>query len=259
MNPVNPERSMLEGNGPGAAGAQGRDGFVTTHWSVVMAAGDTSAAAVHDALENLCRSYWYPLYGFVRRQGKNDEEAKDLTQAFFARLLEKKFVQQADRERGRFRCFLLGALKNFLSDEWDKARAQKRGGGQIAISLDDHTANERYSLEPTDDASPDKIFDRRWAMTTLQEATRRLQQEYIAEGKSDLFDLVQLALSASDGVTYAEIASAAGIAENTLKSHVHRLKARNREILRGVIAETVVNPGHIDQELRELFAAIQER
>jgi RNA polymerase sigma-70 factor (ECF subfamily) len=256
MNPADSQRSISEREEPSAAPARGSEGFVTTHWSVVVAAGDSSSASVHAALEKLCRSYWYPLYVFVRRQGKTDEEAKDLTQAFFARLLERNYVRQADRERGRFRSFLIGALKHFLSDEWDKARAGKRGGGIPALSLDDAAADERYALEPADDATPDKLFDRRWALTTLEEATRRLRQEYHEDGRGELFDLVQTALAGADGVTYADLACRMGMSENTLKSHVHRLKARNREILRAVIAETVVTPGQVDQELRDLFAAL---
>jgi RNA polymerase sigma-70 factor (ECF subfamily) len=209
------------------------------------------------ALEDLCRAYWYPLYAYIRRTGKDEHTAEDLTQAFLARLLEKNHVAQADRQRGKFRAFLLGSLKNFLADEWDKAQAEKRGGGRPILSLDDQTAEERYRLEPADDASPDKLFDRRWALTTLEQAVARLRKDYQDTGKGELFDQLQAFLSGRYGDGgYAEAAEKLGMTENTLKSYVRRLRQRNREILRDVIANTVSSPDQIDEELRNLSAAL---
>ena len=235
----------------------GGERFTTTHWSVVLAAGHGTETAAQAALEKLCGAYWYPLYAYVRRSGRDEEAAKDLTQAFFARLLGNNFLGQADRRRGKFRSFLLGALKHFLADEWDKTQAQKRGGGQVILSLDDDTAEDRYRLEPVDETSPDKLFDRRWALTTLEEAARRLRQEYQETGKGELFGELQGFLAgAGEGSGYAEAAIRMGMSENTLKSYVRRLRLRNREILREVIADTVASAGQVDEELRELFAAL---
>jgi RNA polymerase sigma-70 factor (ECF subfamily) len=228
-------------------------GWGTTMWKDVLAAGEGSV----EALEKLCCAYWYPLYAYVRRLGKDEHTAKDMTQAFFARLLEKNYLQQADRRRGKFRSFLLVALKHFLADEWDKSQAQKRGGGRIILSLDDQTAEDRYHLEPTDEMAPDKLFDRRWALTTLDQAASRLRKEYQDTGKGALFDQLQDFLSgALEGSGYAEAASRLGMTQNTLKSYVRRLRLRNREILREVIADTVESDAQIDQELRDLFAAL---
>jgi DNA-directed RNA polymerase specialized sigma24 family protein len=235
----------------------GGEWFTTTHWSVVLAAGQTANPTAGEALEKLCRAYWYPLYAYVRRLGHAEDTAKDLTQAFFARLLEKNYVGQADRQRGRFRSFLLGALKHFLADEWDKAQALKRGGGLTVLSLDDDTADERYRLEPADEASPDKLFDRRWALATLEQAAKRLRCEYHEAGKGELFDRLQDFLSGDlGGSSYSEGAALLGMTENTLKSHGHRLRQRNRELLRRVIADTVASCDQIEEELNDLFAAV---
>ena len=249
----------MEGNSHSESQPAGGSRFTTTHWSVVLAAGDSASPAAQKALEALCGTYWYPLYAFVRRQGNDEETAKDLTQAFFARLLEKNYLAQVQREKGKFRSFLLGALKHFLADEWDKSRAQKRGGGDALLSLDDQAAEERYRLEPADQVSPDKLFDRRWALTILEQAAERLCREYHATGKGQLFDQLQTFLSGSlNGSTYAEAAPRLGMSENTLKSHVRRLRQRNREILRQVIADTVASASQIDEELRDLRAALAD-
>src|ERR1035438_5489491 len=161
-----------------------RNWFTTTHWSLVLNARDPSSPLATEALEKLCRTYWYPLYVYVRRQGEDDETAKDLTQGFFARLLEKNYLAQVQREKGKFRSFLLASLKHFLADERDKARAQKRGGGQPIISLDDTTAEDRYRLEPVDAMDAEKLYERRWALTVLEQARQRLKAEYDQAGKS---------------------------------------------------------------------------
>ena len=210
-----------------------------------------------EALEKLCRSYWPPLYAYVRRLGNDEHTAKDLTQGFFAKLLEKNYLNQADRQRGKFRSFLLGALKHFLADEWDKSQAQKRGGGRVILSFDEQTAEDRYHLEPTDKMTPDKLFDRRWALMTLEQAVGRLRKEYQDTGKAALFGQLQDFLSGALGdSTYAGAAARLGMTESNLKSYVFRLRKRNREILREVIADTVALPSQIDEELRDLRAAL---
>jgi DNA-directed RNA polymerase specialized sigma24 family protein len=237
--------------------AGGGSCFTATHWSVVLAAGQGSSPKAQDALEKLCSTYWYPIHAFVRRQGYNEEGAKDLTQGYFACLLEKRYWERADQKRGKFRNFLLASLKHFLADEWDKSQAQKRGGGARVFSLDDDTAEDRYRLEPSNDVSPDKLFDRRWALTTLEQAANRLRKEYSDAGQGGLYAQLQDFLSGALGqTTYGEAAAGLGMSENTLKSYVHRLRLRNREILREVIAETVATPEQIDEELRELLAAL---
>jgi len=248
---------MVSGSSTATSAANHGNWFTTTHWSVVLAAGCEKSPAAQQALERLCQTYWYPLYAFVRGQGNSPENAQDLTQAFFARLLEKNYIEQADRQRGKFRSFLLGALKHFLADEWDKATAQKRGGGKVPLSLDDDTNEERYRMEPVDDVSPDKLYDRRWALATLETAAQRLRKDYHTTGKATLFDQLQDFLSGSLG-SYAEAAPRLGMAESTLKSYVHRLRQRNQEILREVIADTVASPKQIDHELRDLLAVLTE-
>jgi len=230
--------------------------FTTTHWSVVLAAGETANPTAEVALEKLCRNYWYPLYAFARRSGHGEEKAKDLTQGFFARLLQEKYLRQAQRERGKFRTFLLTAFKHFAADEWDRETALKRGGGREILSFDDETAEKRYHLEPVDEVTPDKLFDRRWAFATLQEAARLLRKEYHDTGRGDLFDKLQAFLSGDLEDGYTEAAAQLSMSENTLKSHVRRLRLRNREILREVIANTVASPDQIDEELRDLSAAL---
>src|SRR6266571_5185734 len=158
--------------------------FATTHWSVVLAAGQTASPQAEEALEKLCRAYWYPLYAYVRRQGFSPEDAQDLTQEFFARFLQKKSFRRADRERGKFRTFLLTSLQHFLAHEWERARAQKRGGGQPLLPWDERSAESRYQLDATPDLAPDQVFDQRWALTLFQQALTRLHQEFAAEGKS---------------------------------------------------------------------------
>src|SRR5438270_3244270 len=172
--------------------------FATTHWSVVLAAGNRNSPQCDAALEDLCRTYWYPLYAFVRRKGHSPHDAQDLTQAFFARLLEKNYVAQADRERGRFRTYLLAALTHFLADEWDKARRQKRGGGREIISFDAASAEERYRLEPIDQLDPAKLYERRWVTTLFEKVLARLEQEFRDSGKGKLFDGLKSSLLAED-------------------------------------------------------------
>jgi len=231
--------------------------FVTTHWSVVVTAGRSDTTHARDALAKLCQTYWVPLYTYVRRRGHSPEDAQDLTQEFFARLLAHHWVDNADREKGRFRSFLLSAMNHFLSDEWDKARAQKRGGGVPPVPLQLDTAETRYGLEPADNTTPERSFELRWALTLLEQVLQRLQTEYEQEGKADLFaELNPCLVGERTAQPYAELAAKVGASENTVKSAVHRLRQRYRQLLRDEIAHTVAGPAEVDDELRHLFAVL---
>lgn len=242
----------------GTAAAPGPDArFVTTHWSVVLVAGRSDSTRAQDALARLCQAYWYPLYAYVRRQGHSPADAQDLTQAFFANLLERHALASADPNRGRFRSFLLAALNHFLANEWEKVRAQKRGGGRQLISLDLASAEERYDLEPADTASPDKLFDKHWALALLEEVLNRLEAEYRATGKADLFAALKQTLTGSrESQPYAVLATRLGMNEPAVKVAVHRLRRRYKELLHAEIANTVADPAQTDEELRQLFAAL---
>jgi len=234
-----------------------RPAFVTTHWSVVVTAGRSDTPRARAALEKLCQTYWYPLYTYVRRRGQSPEDAQDLTQEFFARLLEKNWVGNADQTKGRFRTFLLTAMTRFLSDEWDKARAQKRGGGVPLVPLQFDTAETRYGLEPADNITPERNFELRWALTLLEEVLNRLRGEYEQEGKADLFAALHPCLVGErTSLPYSELAAKMGASENTVKSLVHRLRQRYRQLLRDEIAHTVAGPDEVDEELRHLFAVL---
>lgn len=237
---------------PSTARAQ----FTTTHWSVVLAAGQDTPDG-RQALEPLCRTYWYPLYAYVRRRGYEPEEARDFTQSFFARLLEKDLLARASPERGRFRSFLLTAMQHFLADERDRASALKRGGGQSILSWEELTPEARYAAEPAENCSPDKLFERRWALTILDQAWNRLGEEYRAEGKGELFERLRQFISAEgSGLAYAEAATVLGMVENTVKSHVHRMRRRYRGLLRAEIAQTVADPADVADEIRHLLAVL---
>lgn len=231
--------------------------FATTRWSVVMAAGAPTSPRSSEALAQLCQAYWYPLYAYVRRQGHSAHDAQDLTQEFFTRLLQKNYLAAVDRDKGRFRSFLLASLKHFLANEWDKARALKRGGGQEIIHLDAHDAETRYSLEPREVVSADKIYERRWAMMLLDRVLNRLREEQVAAGKGTQFDVLKTCLLGDrSSVPYVDLSAQLGMTEGNLKVTVHRLRQRYRELLRAEIAETVASPAEVDEELRQLFAAL---
>jgi RNA polymerase sigma factor (sigma-70 family) len=231
--------------------------FVTTRWSVVLAAGHGESPPARAALEKLCHTYWYPLYAYVRRRGRSPEDAQDLTQEFFARLLEGKWVERADRQRGKFRSFLLTAMNHFLSDEWDKARAQKRGGGMVPVPLQLDAAETRYGLDPADHTTPEQVYERRWAMALLDEVLRQLRQEYEEAGKIDIFTTLNSCLIGERASQpYAELAVKLGVNEGTVKSTVHRLRQRYRHLLREEIGHTVAGPGEVDEELRHLFTVL---
>jgi len=231
--------------------------FTTTHWSVVLAAGNTTSPQADLALAELCRTYWYPLYAFVRRKGYSAHDAQDLTQAFFARLLEKNYVAQADRERGRFRTYLLAALTHFLADEWDKARRLKRGGGREMISFDAGSAEERYRLEPIEHLDAAKLYERRWVTTLFDKVLRRLEEEFRDLRKAELFDSLKSSLLAEgSGSTYAEVGARLGLKEDAVKQSVHRMRRRYRELFREEIAQTVAGPAEVEDELKYLFAVL---
>ena len=217
----------------------------------MSAQGDGSGA--HESLSNLCNVYWYPLYAFVRRQGVSEHDAQDLTQEFFARLLAKGWLGGVDRERGRFRSWLLASMKHFLANEWDRAQAIKRGGQATLISFDDDSAEARYGREPS--VSADSLFDRRWALTLLDRVLDRLREESAQAGKLAHFDALRGALT-GEKTPYAEIAVALETTEGAVKVAVHRLRERYRALLRAEIAETVASPSEIDDELRHLLAAL---
>jgi RNA polymerase sigma-70 factor (ECF subfamily) len=232
------------------------DVFATTHWTVVLAAGRGSSQQADVALEQLCRTYWYPLYVFVRRQTATREDAEDLTQAFFARFLEKNYLEKLDSEKGRFRAFLLASLKHFLANEWDKANRQKRGGGQAALSLDWKDADTRYHIDPADNLSPDKLYDRAWAVTLLERVIARLRDESVAEGKSRLFDeLKPFLMVGKSAVPYEQAGAALAMSESAVRVAVHRLRKRYRELLRQEIGQTLSEPAQAEEEMRTLFSA----
>jgi RNA polymerase sigma factor (sigma-70 family) len=232
--------------------------FEATRWSIVIAAKnakDNDTMRGRDALGKLCATYWYPLYAFVRRGGKSPHDAQDLTQGFFALLLEKNWLDSVDRSRGRFRSWLLAAMKHFLANEWDKSRAQKRGSGQMLIPLDTCDAESRYAHEPADTATADKLFDRRWALTLLDQVLARLRGEFVSAGKATQFDALKGALT-GDKTPYAEIAAQLAMNEGAVKVAIHRLRERYRDLIRAEIAETVETPAEVDEELRHLLKAL---
>ncbi len=231
--------------------------FVTTRWSVVLAAREKDSPQSAAALETLCRSYWYPLYAYVRRQGHSPHDAQDLTQEFFARLLQKEYLQAVAREKGKFRTFLLVALKRFLANEWDRARAEKRGGGQAPLSFDAGQAETRYQVEPAATVPAETIYDRRWALTLLEQAMTRLRQEFADAGKAAEFEQLKLCLAADKGsIPYAEMAAKLGLTEGALRVAIHRLRRRFREVFREEIAHTVSRPEEIEGEVRYLLTVL---
>ena len=231
--------------------------FTTTHWSVVLEAQGESPAA-HEALEKLCRTYWRPIYAFLRRQGVSPEEAEDITQGFFAQLLERRKFSAVRKEKGRLRSFLLGALKYFLADEQRRAMAIKRGEGQRLIPLEELRADKRIEMEPADSMTAEMIYERRWALTVLEQVLDRLKNEYRTAGNAALFDsLKQLLPDEPGSPSQAEIAAQLGMTENALRQAFYRFRQRYQSLLREEIAHTVATPGDIEDELRHLIAVIE--
>ena len=231
--------------------------FVTTQWSVVLTAARSDTTRAQEALEKLCQIYWYPLYAYVRRRGHSAEDAQDLTQAFFARLLEKHWVEGADRERGRFRTFLLTAMSRFLSDEWDRKRAQKRGGAAVHVPVQMDTAETRYGIEPADDRTPEQIYERNWAVTLLENVLHALRAEYEHEGNGGIFAKLSGCLAgARESQPYSELASQLEMNEGAVKVAVHRLRKRYRKLLRAEISQTLADGEDTDEELRHLMSIL---
>jgi RNA polymerase sigma factor (sigma-70 family) len=230
--------------------------FGTTHWSLVLAARDRADPGARDALASLCALYWYPLYAYVRRRGHGADEAHDLTQEFFTRLLAKDFLASVDRSKGKFRSFLLAAFNHFLANERDHDRAKKRGGGRPALSLDAADAAGRYRDEPGSGLTPEKLFERRWALALLQQVMGRLRADYEAKDKGRLFDRLRGFLVGEKGAGYRPTADELGLSEGAVKVAVHRLRQRYRELLHEEIGRTVATPEEIEEEIRELFAAL---
>lgn len=233
--------------------------FATTHWSVVLAAGEGDSVPAQRALETLCQAYWYPIYVYVRRKGHGPDEAQDLTQEFFAQLIAKEHLRLADREKGRFRTFLLAMLDYFLAREWSRAHRQKRGGQFTFVSLDQQAPEERYRLEPADNVTPEKKFLRQWALAVLEQAMNALERECQGNGKAALFGEAKALLSSErDGATYAEIGGRLNMAEGATRMAVLRLRRRYGELLRGEIAQTVGGPEEVEEEMRYLLSAVSE-
>jgi RNA polymerase sigma-70 factor (ECF subfamily) len=231
--------------------------FATTHWSVILAATRSETTRARAALARLCQTYWYPLYAYIRRRGYEEHDAQDLTQEFFARLLEHKWLAQADRERGRFRTFLLAAMGHFLANEWDKARTQKRGGGVEMVPLQLDSAETRYGKEPADPMTPEQCYDRRWALALLEEVLNGLRQEHAAAGTEELFDALKPCLVGDrQAQPYAALGARLGMTEGAVKVAVHRLRQRYRQLLREEIAHTVASPDEVNEEMRYLFSVL---
>ncbi len=237
--------------------SSGGGGFALTRWSVVLAAGDATNPNSHEALSELCQSYWRPLYSFVRRKGHSPADAHDLTQGFFTRLLEKNFLGTASPELGRFRSYLLGAMKNFLSDAYDHRMAQKRGGGAVIIAIDIEAEEGRSKFEPVDENTAEKLYDRQWALETLDKAMSALAREYKSAGKEKYFStLKKILVPDGDKCSYKEIAAELGTSEGNVKIAVHRLRKRYKELLRELISQTLADPADVDDEIRHLFSSL---
>jgi len=232
--------------------------FTTTHWSVIWAARDGDSTRATEALNKLCRAYWRPLFYYVRRRGHRFEEARDLTQGFFAHLLEKEQLRHLSHQGGKFRSFLLTLMNHFLADERDRAHALKRGGGQSPVFLDALSEEERYQVEPANGVTPEHLFDRCWAQTVLEQASQRLRTEYEAGGKGPLFEALQQLQPgrAGTGPSYAELAARLGMSESAVTSAIHRLRRRHAEILREEVAQTVSDGEQIDGEIRYLLEVV---
>ena len=235
-------------------GAPQQTAFVTTQWSTVVRAGRGDAPRAQAAIEKLCGTYWYPLYAYARRSGYGVEDAQDLTQKFFVRVLAGQWLARADQSKGRFRTFLLTAMKRFLANEWDKARALKRGGGHRNLPIQLDSAETRYGVEPADTRTPEQAFEHRWAVALLSAVVKQLEDEFQHRGQGPLFARLKPCLvGAGEAQPYGELATTLGMEEGAVKVAVHRLRLRYRELLRAEIANTVANPEEVDAEMRHLF------
>jgi len=242
-----------------APGAVAQPLFATTHWSVVLATADQDSPEAAAALEQLCRTYWYPLYAYIRWRGYSLEDAQDLTQQFFATLLRKDYFRRADPERGRFRCFLLRSLQNFLINEWNRAQSRKQGGGAITIPLALDEAEHHYTREPVTTLTPELAYERKWAMTLLEQVSSGLRHEYVEAGNGRVFDeLAELLWGKDAAISYARIAEHLDMTEGAVRGAMHRLRVRFRERLRTEVAHTVADFGEVEDELRHLLAVVSQ-
>jgi RNA polymerase sigma-70 factor (ECF subfamily) len=231
--------------------------FHTTSWTMIVAASGDATADSQQALASLCQTYWRPVYAFIRKRGYDRDQAEDLTQSFFAQLLDKHYLRDADRERGRFRSFLLTAVKHFLANQWDRSHALKRGGGAIAISIDAVEAERWYVPAATDAATPERLFERRWALSVLEHVMARLRAEFVATGREEQFERLMVFLNRdSDRTRYEAVATQLGVSSGALRMAVHRLRRRYRELLRSEIAQTVSSPDQTDEEIRFLMTTL---
>ncbi len=245
----------LDSDQPSVAAAAER--FATTHWSLIVAAKDQTSPQAREALAALCSTYWYPLYAYIRRQGYSADQAQDLTQEFFTHLLEPNFLGKVEQEKGKFRSFLLACCKHFLANERDRGVALKRGGGRRIISINLSDAEGRYTTEPAHTETPEKLFERRWAVTLLDQVLKRLRDEFVAAGRSQLFDQLKVFLTGSTrSVSQAKLADKLDLSEGAAKALVHRLRRRYRELLREEIGRTLDDPAQVDSEIRDLFTLL---
>jgi RNA polymerase sigma-70 factor (ECF subfamily) len=236
----------------------GAPGLHTTSWTLVRAAADSRTADSREALAKLCQRYWAPVYTFIRRHGYDREQSQDLTQGFFALLIEKNYLMNTDRERGKFRSFLLTAVKHFLANEWDRTNAQKRGGGQVAVSIDLVEA-EGWHSGVVEQTTPESVFLRRWALSLLENVMAKLRSEFAEAGRADEFDRLSVFLNRnSESARYKAVAAEMGISAGALRMTVHRIRKRYRHVLRAEIAETVSGPQEIDEELRFLLSVLSK-
>lgn len=239
-----------------------RDAFMTTRWTIVLQASawspqDRPSVQAADAMSQLCRAYWYPMYAYVRRSGHDADEAEDLTQEFFTRLLAKEVLADIDPAKGRFRHFLLAAMKHFLANQWDRTQAKKRGGGRVILSVDWQDARMRYGLEPSHGMTPEKSYQRQWALAILRRVLDQLEAEFAASGRQKVFAELKGALGGADPHdSYQAMAGRLGTTEGTVKVLVYRLRRRYRELLREEVAQTVADAGQIEEEIRNLIAAV---
>ena len=236
----------------------GPSDFPTTRWTLVVAAADPQRKDARSALVSLCEGYWYPLYASIRRRGYPADQAKDLTQEFFIRVLEGRYLDRADPEKGRFRAFLLTSMKFFLADEADRNRAQKRGGGTV-LSLEFSVGEDRYQREPAHDETPERIFERRWALAVLDRVVERLRDEFVHHGRLEHFERLKVFLLGQSDAPYAALAQEMNTSEGAIKVAIHRLRKRYRELFRQEIADTVADPGEVESELRFLAAALTRK
>ena len=236
----------------------GQSRFPTTRWNLVVAAGDPQGTEARSALVSLCENYWYPLYAYLRRRGHPVDQAQDLTQEFFIRVLEGRYLDRADPEKGRFRSFLLTSLKFFVADEGDRERAHKRGGG-VLVSLEFSSGEEQYQREPAHDETPERIFERRWALSMLDRVIERLRNEFVQHGRPEHFEQLKLFLLGQSDAPYATLAPQMNTSEGAIKVAIHRLRKRYRELVRQEIADTVADPADVESELRHLAAVLTRK